>query len=106
MGSPTDGRLSHDDRLPLSRLQHVHRPGDGTSGSKGNIGSACSATLHPPCSKHIGIAFNGMAASFVRPSRTVTPEPRSGLRCRRKGVDGEDLGRRTIGLAMIGCGHA
>jgi hypothetical protein len=44
-----------------------------------------------------------MAASFARPSRAVTPpKPRSGLRRGRKGVDGEDLGRATIGLATIG----
>src|SRR6516225_9386297 len=48
-----------------------------------------------------------MAASFARPNRAVTPpKPRRGLRHRRKGVDGEDLGRGTIGLAMIGCDHA
>src|SRR6516225_10717965 len=47
-----------------------------------------------------------MAASFARPNRAVTPpKPRRGLRHRRKGVDGEDLGRGTIGLAMIGCDH-
>src|SRR5262245_13344728 len=48
-----------------------------------------------------------MAAFFARPSRAVTPpKPHSGLRHRRKGVDGEDLGRGTIGLAMIGSDHA
>ena len=61
----------------------------------------------PPLSKRIHIALKGMAASFARPSRAVTPpKPRSGLRYRRKGVDGEDLGRGTIGLAVIGCDHA
>src|SRR5215475_15801939 len=61
----------------------------------------------PPLSKHIDIALKGMAASCARPSRAVIPpKPRSGLRCRRKGVDGEDLGRGTIGLAMIGGDHA
>lgn len=45
--------------------------------------------------------------SFAQPSRAVTPpKRRSGLRRGRKGVDGEDLGRATIGLAMIGCDHA
>ena len=51
--------------------------------------------------------MKGMAAYFARPSRAVIPpKPRSGWRRRRKGVDGEDLGRGTIGLAMIGCDHA
>src|SRR5215468_1969897 len=35
-----------------------------------------------------------------------TPEAAQGLRHSRKGVDGEDLGRGTIGLAMIGSDHA
>jgi len=83
---------SDDDRLPALRLHHVHRPGDGTSGSKGNFGSARSAFF---------------SLRFARPSRAVIPpKPRSGWRRRRKGVDGEDLGRGTIGLAMIGCDHA
>src|SRR5215471_4087717 len=82
-------------------------PATGTSGSKGNFGSARSAARHSPHSKRIEFALMGMAASFARPSRAVTPpKPRSGLRRRRKGVDGEDLGRGTIGLAMIGGDHA
>src|SRR5262249_44373461 len=40
---------------------HLHRPGDGTSGSKGYFASARSATLHPPLSKPIGFALKGMA---------------------------------------------
>src|SRR5215467_280150 len=65
----------------------------------GNFGSARSATRHPPLSKRIGFALMGMAASCARPSRAVTPpKPRSGLRCGRKGVDGEDLGSGTLGL--------
>jgi hypothetical protein len=61
----------------------------------------------PPLSKRIDIALKGMAASFARPSRAVRPpKPRSGLRYRRKGVDGEDFGRATIGLARIGSDHA
>jgi len=82
-------------------------PATGTSGSQGNFGSARSASIHPPLSKPIGFALKGMAALLARASRAVIPpKPRSGLRCRRKGVDGEDLGRGTIGLAMIGCNHA
>ena len=34
------------------------------------------------------------------------PRSRTAVRCRRKGVDGQDLGRGTIGVAMIGCDHA
>ena len=61
----------------------------------------------PPLSKRIDVALKGMAVSCARPSRAVIPpKPRSGLRSRRKGVDGEDLGRGTIGLAMIGGDHA
>jgi hypothetical protein len=64
-------------------------------------------TRYPPLSKPIDIALKGMAAFLARPSRAVIPpKPRSGLRCRRKGVDGEDFGRATIGLAMIGSDHA
>ena len=40
-----------------------------------------------------------------RAEQVTLPKPRSGLRPRRKGVDGEDLGRGTIGVAMIDCGH-
>src|SRR6516165_6548290 len=64
---------SDDDRLPNFRLHHIHRPGDGTSGSKSKFCSARSATHHPPVSEHIGFASKGMSASFARPSRAVTP---------------------------------
>src|SRR5262245_40780863 len=97
---------SDDDQLGRLRLHHVHRPGDGTSGARANP-LAAQRFVIPPLSKPIEIALKGMAASFARPSRAVIPpKPHSGLRCGRKGVDDEDVGRGTIGVAMMGCDHA
>jgi hypothetical protein len=97
---------SDDDQLRSLRLHHVHRPGDGTSGSKGSS-SARSAIHIPPLSKPIEICLEGHGGIFCATSRAVIPpKPHSGLRYRRKGVDGEDIGRGTIGVAMIGCDHA
>jgi len=49
-----------------------------------------------------------MAASCARAEPSGhTPEAAQRLAPQgAKGVDGEDLGRGTIGLAMIGCDHA
>ena len=50
--------------------------------------------------------LNGMAASFARAGRAVTPpQPRSGLQG-AKGLTARTSARGTIGLAMIGCDHA
>jgi len=81
------------------RLHHLRRPGDGTSGSKGYFASARSATLHPSVIEAYRVCLEGHGGLLRgRAERSQPPKPRSGLRPRRKGVDGEDLGRGTIGL--------
>jgi len=80
-------------------------PATGPRGARAMVLPAQRLVI-PPLSKRIHIALKGMAASFARPSRAVTPpKPRGGLHRRCKGVDREDLGRGTIRFAMIGHDH-
>jgi hypothetical protein len=82
-------------------------PATGPRGARATLVLPAQRLVIPPLPKRIHIALKGMAASLARPSRAVTPpKPRSGLRRRRKGVDGEDSDRGTSGLAMIGGDHA
>ena len=92
---------SDDDRLPNFRLHHIHRPGDGTSGSKGKFCSARSATHHPPLSKH-RICLKGHGGIFCAAELSGhTRKPRSGLRRRRKGLTAR-LGPRNHRLCHVG----
>lgn len=97
---------SDDDQLRSLRLHHVHRPGDGPRGARATPLPAQQFVI-PPLSKPIEICLEGHGGIFcaTEPSGH-TPEAAQWLRCRRKGVDGQDLGRGTIGVAMIGCDHA
>ena len=81
-------------------------PATGPRGAR-DFGSARSATRYSSvieAYRHCPEGHGGILCA-TEPSGH-TPEAAQRFGSRRKGVDGEDLGRGTIGLAMIGGDHA
>jgi hypothetical protein len=89
------------------RLHYVHRPGDGTSGSKGNFGTCpLSDSLSSVIEAYTHCLEGHGGISCATEPSGHTPEAAQRFAPQAQRVDGVDSGRGTIGLAMIGSDHA
>src|SRR5215468_10590598 len=99
---------SDDDQLGRLRLHHVHRPGDGTSGSKGNSSTPLSDSLFLRYRSPIEICLEGAWRHLLRDraKRSYPRSRRAVCAVGAKGLTARTSGAEPIGVAMIGCDHA